>query len=486
VVDYGSATRPGRNAFALNRNAPAGANLNLNVNGVEVSAEGNQWEHCGTGATCDVEQVLAEDIRLAEGTRVLLGEPSAPRAGAPSLTRVSPPRPRRGDVVRVFGVNFNAIDGAACAGDTGPADGSCSIRNPAVQERNRQTNATRIRIASRDGEVLETLYPDAVTPTMVAFRMPFDCFAPLTVRVAKRGADGDRLEAGIELCDPAGCQGQAVGTPCDDGTACTVDDRCHDAGRTPACRGEPIPCPGPCLGCDPRAGCVPQPASTRCEDGDVCTAGDRCSGVDGTCLSGRPRACDDDNSCTADACVPGVGCINTPRASRCNDGNLCTSFDVCEAGVCAGTPVSCDDGDVCNGQETCNSALGCVRGEPLPCADEATCVPDGVTCSLETLRLALGEAPALRCTGRCRCKLEGALERVGRLIASGTQAGAGRACPRRLRAAARRAVSLHRRVVRLAARGCIAPIERAERVRGEAGRLLRRATMLAKGFCTRG
>jgi len=112
----------------------------------------------------------------------------------------------------VFGDNFNAIEGNP-PGGTGPCaaltacspDGHCptgrcvdglcpcAIDNPALQDANQRTNASRIRIKAVDDTVLATIFPDAVTPTMLAFRMPFDCFAPLGLEVAKR--DGRGVEA---------------------------------------------------------------------------------------------------------------------------------------------------------------------------------------------------------------------------------------------------------------------------------------------------
>jgi hypothetical protein len=93
-VRYGEADDPGRNAFAWNRLTAVGANLNLAVPRRSVAAEGNQWEHCGTGAVWDVTAVGEDDVRLTDGATVELGSPPGPRAGAPVLLGVSPPRPR--------------------------------------------------------------------------------------------------------------------------------------------------------------------------------------------------------------------------------------------------------------------------------------------------------------------------------------------------------------------------------------------------------
>jgi subtilisin family serine protease len=62
----------------------------------------------------------------------------------------------------------------------------------------------------------------------------------------------------------------------------------------------------------------------------------------------------------------------------CVDGDVCTQ-DRCERGRCVHPPVPCDDGDPCNGTETCEPGTGaCVAGTPLP--DGAPC-PDGNVCN---------------------------------------------------------------------------------------------------------
>lgn len=70
-----------------------------------------------------------------------------------------------------------------------------------------------------------------------------------------------------------------------------------------------------------------------CQDGDACTLEDRCLG--GTCLPGSPRVCDDDNPCTADSCAPADGaCVAVPVDGACPAGGGC-ALGVCKAGSCA-------------------------------------------------------------------------------------------------------------------------------------------------------
>jgi hypothetical protein len=92
-----------------------------------------------------------------------------------------------------------------------------------------------------------------------------------------------------------------------------------------------------------------------------------------------PGACDDGRACTADSCDE-AGCFHTPlpNGSVCDDGSSDTVEDSCNEGVCQGTRVvcredfECDDGNVCNGLETCGD-IACVHGVPLECGPPSAC-----------------------------------------------------------------------------------------------------------------
>src|SRR6185436_3917287 len=109
TVDLGlGGNDPGRNAITLNANAnanPTGANLKSSlVLASPLKAAANQWEHCDTPlldanpTRCNVAQVLNLDVVLDPGaTGPDLGTPTGPRHGpAPTVTEVSPGRPRAG------------------------------------------------------------------------------------------------------------------------------------------------------------------------------------------------------------------------------------------------------------------------------------------------------------------------------------------------------------------------------------------------------
>lgn len=163
------------------------------------------------------------------------------------------------------------------------------------------------------------------------------------------------------VCSAGVCGFVSNTAPCDDGNPCTLNDVCS-AG---ACVGTAKPCSdgNPCTNdlCDVNTGSCDYVANTAsCSDGDPCTVGDACNA--GACQSGTAApSCDDNNPCTTDSCQPGVGCVHAvaPTGTACDDNNLCTNNDVCTAGVCIGTSITCpSDGNVCT-TEICNPTTGC-------------------------------------------------------------------------------------------------------------------------------
>ncbi len=118
----------------------------------------------------------------------------------------------------------------------------------------------------------------------------------------------------------------------------------------------------------------------ECLDGDACTVGDHCEA--GVCV-GLPVDCDDGNPCTVDTCDGLGGCTNTPTPAPCDDGDNCTVGDLCADGVCAGTAtLDCNDSNPCTddacGVEACThtpNTQACDDGNA--CTDAAAC-KDGV------------------------------------------------------------------------------------------------------------
>lgn len=141
---------------------------------------------------------------------------------------------------------------------------------------------------------------------------------------------------------------------CPDST--TVD---RDAGPGEMDAGRPVDAGPP--GCGDTLG-LPCTTGVDCDDGCFCDGEELC--IAGRCAAGAPPACDDGAACTADTCSEeGAECVHAADDSVC------------------------DDGDPCNGAETCVVAVGCRAGAELECTDDDPCTVDGcepgVGCSHE-------------------------------------------------------------------------------------------------------
>ncbi len=113
------------------------------------------------------------------------------------------------------------------------------------------------------------------------------------------------------------------------------------------------------VACDANTGTcgspTPQPKGTVC--GDECTANGTCDGASKPKCSGTPVVCNDGNICTDETCYVGLGCTPTANTKPCTDGNGCTTGDVCANGACGGTAVPTDDGNACT-VDACNPIDG--------------------------------------------------------------------------------------------------------------------------------
>ena len=216
--------------------------------------------------------------------------------------------------------------------------------------------------------------------------------------------------------------GFAGAISCNDGNPCTVNDTCtqDDFGFT-ACAGAPVPVDdsNPCTD----DACVDGEVVHKPVDGVPCTPGDSCSNTGlcqaGACLGDAPCECEEDSDCDASAnlCVGEMYCdktgdqpackavqgtvticpasaepclVNTcnpdtgqcaevaaPEGADCDDSDPCTQGDHCHKNTCVPSAFkNCDDGQFCNGKESCEPMIGCVAGVP-PAID------DGVPCTVD-------------------------------------------------------------------------------------------------------
>ena len=112
--------------------------------------------------------------------------------------------------------------------------------------------------------------------------------------------------------------------------------------------------------------CHTSPDDAACDDGNACTVDDKCK--DGWCMGGTPLDCDDGNPCTTPGCNFKSGCEYTPQDGVCDDGDLCTSGDFCQDGECVGSgSIDCSSDDPCL-VGVCAAFEGCVY-EEVVCDD---------------------------------------------------------------------------------------------------------------------
>ncbi len=100
--------------------------------------------------------------------------------------------------------------------------------------------------------------------------------------------------------------------------------------------------------------------------------------LDFTCHCAVDSDCDDGDGCNGvETCDPICGCQpGVPLV--CDDGNVCNGVETCDpvGGCMAGTPNPggpCDDDDLCNGREVCDGNGVCQAGSPLVCDDGNAC-----------------------------------------------------------------------------------------------------------------
>jgi formylglycine-generating enzyme required for sulfatase activity len=189
------------------------------------------------------------------------------------------------------------------------------------------------------------------------------------------------------------------GALCTDGLTCTLDDACLGG----QCTGAADDCDDglDCTvdSCDGDAGCVNTADSDFCDDENVCTGTEECdpySQVPGTgCKAIEPLECDDEVSCTFDACDAVDGCSSVPQDGTCDDNNPCT-LDVCDDEQdCLHTFIDGSDEDT-----------QCCEEEDAECSDGIPCTKD--TCNLDTHQCEAAEmANGQACSPNDLCKLSG-------------------------------------------------------------------------------
>lgn len=117
--------------------------------------------------------------------------------------------------------------------------------------------------------------------------------------------------------------------------------------------------------------------SSECDDYDPCNGSGYCSTPPGQpppyqCVYYPPPNCDNGNPCDGvETCVPYEGCVAGQNLD-CDDGLKCT-WDDCEDGVgCQYTPVPCNPSHACE-TGTCDPLTGSCLFQPRACEDGNVC-----------------------------------------------------------------------------------------------------------------
>jgi hypothetical protein len=178
------------------------------------------------------------------------------------------------------------------------------------------------------------------------------------------------------------CANCLADADCDDGLFCNGAEDCA-AG---ACAAGTPPCPGQMCneGSDSCAGCL---VNADCSDGLFCNGVETC--INGTCQPGVASNCDDGVACTTDACDEGTdACTHAPNHAACDNGQFCDGPETCTAAGCTAGERPCDDGGD-PPAEMCDEAQDmCMAIEPCGTFENATglAIPDdsppGVTQTL--------------------------------------------------------------------------------------------------------
>src|SRR5438034_1332137 len=116
-----------------------------------------------------------------------------------------------------------------------------------------------------------------------------------------------------------------------------------------------------------------------CDDGNPCNGVETCDPAAG-CQNGTQLDCNDNLVCTNDLCDPAIGCVNAPIPNccvsngDCDDGDICNGLETCVNNTCvAGTPPDCDDHNPCT-DDTCDAVMACVHTDNTnPCDDGNPC-----------------------------------------------------------------------------------------------------------------
>jgi hypothetical protein len=175
-LSFGDAGAAGENAVAFNGVDTPSTPMNFrNQTSMPITAVGNLWQHCGTRGTCDNAAIQALDIFNAslQGPVAIAPALATRRRQAPTVTAIEPSMAAAGELVRIYGSGFDAIEGNGASCDTIATANTC-----------RPLRGNCVLFDRTPADVV------AVTPTMLVVRAPFTCVTPVAVQVRSHWAHG--------------------------------------------------------------------------------------------------------------------------------------------------------------------------------------------------------------------------------------------------------------------------------------------------------
>jgi hypothetical protein len=133
--------------------------------------------------------------------------------------------------------------------------------------------------------------------------------------------------------------------------------------------------------CDEAAdGCSHSPVDSSCDDGLFCNGTETCSPSIGCRAGAFP--CTDGVSCTTDGCDEALdACIHAPADVRCDDGNACNGLESCDPalGFIASTGIDCSPLDSLCATHACDAESGACIATPT---NEGGDCEDGNACTV--------------------------------------------------------------------------------------------------------
>jgi len=218
------------------------------------------------------------------------------------------------------------------------------------------------------------------------------------------GTSTEQCRESEGICKSGACEyTRKVSGTCFDGNPCTEADTCTNSGTcvgtAKVCGTPPSQChepAGTCSIADGTCSYAFKSSTATCDDGDACTVNDRCDGAGGcagerlSCTNPTSQCHEWSGTCSNNQCVYRL----KAATASCNDGNNCTKNDVCGSnGACAGSPVSCNNptnqclewAGTCASNNTCNyvpktSGTSCETGDRCSidsCNSAGQCVSTG-------------------------------------------------------------------------------------------------------------